>query len=287
MITIAFVVLHYEDIDSTNKCLNSLKKYLNNKMFNVQIIVVDNGSPNNKLSHKYTFFNQKNVYLLSSKENLGFAQGNNIGYRFAKFRLKADIIILCNNDLIFKQKDFVEKLVKHYGDFDVAGPQVITGEQHINKNPIYKINRTISDVNKILLKYDFLKFLWLFNVDDIFMKSIALQRSKKNEKEISTSVSYRLYGACLIFSDEYIKKFDGLFPGTFMYGEEDILWYFVNKNSLRMKYYDDLIVFHEGQASTTLTTKSDRKARFFYYKNARNSFAELKKIMLKNQKDFK
>ena len=39
---IVFVILHYNDIEETRKCLISLKKYI--KEGNVDIVIVDNGS---------------------------------------------------------------------------------------------------------------------------------------------------------------------------------------------------------------------------------------------------
>ena len=123
---IVFVVLHYENLEDTRCCLDSLVKYLYSK--NAQIVVVDNGSRQGKLIDISSQYAQDNIHFIYSKENLGFAKGNNLGFKVAKHNLNADIIVLANNDLVFEQECFVDKVIKHYTEdkFDVAGPRIIS-----------------------------------------------------------------------------------------------------------------------------------------------------------------
>jgi hypothetical protein len=82
---IFIIILHYQNWDDTNECLNSLKKL---DYDNFETIVIDN-----------------------DKENRGFAGGNNLGIRQA-LEKGADYILLLNNDTIINQPDFLKKLVK-------------------------------------------------------------------------------------------------------------------------------------------------------------------------------
>jgi hypothetical protein len=90
---VALIVLHYRRKDLTEVCLQSLSK-LEKKDFSIQIIVVDNLSPEplGDLKKKYP-----QVFYLTNNRNLGFAAGNNVGLKFA-LKQKADFFMLLNND---------------------------------------------------------------------------------------------------------------------------------------------------------------------------------------------
>ncbi|EMF0409107.1 glycosyltransferase, partial [Enterococcus faecium] len=72
---IGFEVLHYETINETIQCVESI---LSN-VINPVIVVVDNASSNNsgnELIEKFKSYD--NVFVLINEKNLGFAKGNNI-----------------------------------------------------------------------------------------------------------------------------------------------------------------------------------------------------------------
>ena len=124
---ICFVILHYIVIDDTIECIESI--FNNIKYENYNIVVVDNKSPNSSgkiLKDKY----KKNdrVTVILNNENSGFAKGNNIGYKYAKAILKAQFIILINNDTIIKQNDFIDKIINTYEEtkFYVLSPNIIS-----------------------------------------------------------------------------------------------------------------------------------------------------------------
>lgn len=276
-ISISFVVLHYNNWNETKNCIQSLKKYLNNKT--VHIIVVDNGSTKEKLNKISRENNNPFIHYIISSKNLGFARGNNLGFKYAKYTLNSSIIILTNNDTWFKQKDFIDKLELHYLEgFDVAGPKILTQNGTINQNPIFKVYDDPSKVKKLILKFKFLLFLWNFNLDNFFMKKIV-PLVRKNKNEVLNSDNFKLHGACLIFAHNYIKRFDGLSSDTFMYGEEDYLKYITKINKLRLKYFKDLVVYHKGNASTDKEYGLGRMKRKFYYTWSLDSFRKLEVYM--------
>lgn len=281
---IVFVVLHYNNLKETKKCITSLKKYLSN--INVHIVIVDNGSPVNRLDKLKSQNQNPQIHYIISQENLGFARGNNLGFKYAKEKLKANIIILTNNDTWFEQKDFITLLKKYYENgFDVAGPKILTNNGKENQNPITTTYTTPKEVDKVIFKFKFLNLLWLFNLDNMFMKKIVpvFKRKKANKNE-NRITDFKLHGACLIFSSSYIDKFNGLSPQTFMYGEEDFLKYIVDSNDMKFQYFNDLEVFHKGNASTDEKYGLGRKKRKFYYYWNLDSFTKLKNLMMKNKK---
>src|SRR5699024_3362440 len=93
---IGFVILHYQVLQETLACIASIEAHIDTA--NYAIIVVDNASPNGsgKILAK-RFVNSERVQVIVNEENLGFSQGNNVGYRCAK-ALGCTFICLCNND---------------------------------------------------------------------------------------------------------------------------------------------------------------------------------------------
>ena len=137
MIKIAFVVLHYETLDDTSECIDSLKKYIVDD--SVKIVVVDNGSVHGKLNTIEEKYKSDSVIFLYSDENLGFAKGNNIGFKYAKEKLQSDIIILANNDLIFRQEDFVDKLITYGKDGSLVSRRKALAFLHNDKDVVNKV----------------------------------------------------------------------------------------------------------------------------------------------------
>ena len=52
----------------------------------------------------------RKLILIKNEKNYGFAEGNNVGIRFALVKINPDFILLLNNDTVVK-KDFLDKLI--------------------------------------------------------------------------------------------------------------------------------------------------------------------------------
>ena len=276
MCKVAIVVLHYENLLDTKECLDSLLKYLTDD--HTQIVVVDNGSVKEKLIEIESNYKNSQVHFIYSKNNLGFSNGNNLGFAYAKHKLNADIIILANNDLVFKQTDFIEELVKAENrlHFDVAGPKIISLVDGTNQNPVPTIYRSLKDVKKRILKFRILYLLSFLNID------VKLQNKYRNHNIRLNSINnedFQLHGACMIFANRYIRAFDGLCDKTFMYGEESILKYQCLKYNFKLCYLNQLEVFHKEGSTTNKILGSNINKRRFYYTNNIRGCKVLEKLM--------
>ncbi len=271
-----FVILHYENLADTIECISSLQSYIKND--GSEVVLVDNGSIHGKLKDIEGDYDHSCIHFLYSESNLGFAKGNNIGFRYAKYQLEADIIILCNNDLVFKQIDFVKTVVNHYekDHFDVAGTRIISLEDGKNQNPVPVLYSTLSKLDRRIVKYYLLYILSIFNLDTVVQKRVA---KEIEEYHPSDNDDFQLFGACLIFANKYLDSFDGLYDKTFMYNEESILKERVKRHFLQMKYYDDIEVMHKEGASTKAIYGKGKKKRQFFYRWNINSCWLLRKII--------
>jgi len=112
MLKFALVVLNWNNAKDTLECLQSIEKI---DYPNYQVIVIDNGSTDNSVSQIKTQF-PKHV-LIETKENLGYAEGNNRGIAEVQ-KQKADLIFLLNNDTIVSPQ-----LLKEIAKAAIAHPK--------------------------------------------------------------------------------------------------------------------------------------------------------------------
>ncbi len=91
---IVVIVLHFRNLDDTVECLDSL---IQQDYSNFEIILVDNGSQDAPLVDAVKSYPR--LHCIRNESNLGFAEGNNIGIRYALQR-GADAVLLLNNDTV-------------------------------------------------------------------------------------------------------------------------------------------------------------------------------------------
>lgn len=274
---ISFVVLHYETLHDTEACLRSIVNYFGQG--EIHVAVVDNASKSGKLRLiEEAFAAYDNITFLYSESNLGFAKGNNLGFAYAKREWQPDLILLCNNDLVFDQPDFVARLTAAYEaePFDVAGPRIISLIDGMNQNPTIRPVSSKKEVGTRLWKLRVLYLLSFFHLDVLVKKYVSKPVTEYHYEE---GADFQLHGACLILGKRFIERYDGLYDGTFMYGEEDILRFQVDRDGLCMKYLDDLEVRHkEGSSTASVYRKSAQKRRFLY-KWSIDSYRQLYRMM--------
>ncbi|KYC64650.1 glycosyltransferase [Heyndrickxia coagulans] len=295
MVKFAFVILHYQTLQDTIECIDSIFNNMDSDDY--KIIVVDNGSTNNsgdELLRRYKKSPQ--VKIIKSKKNLGFANGNNLGYKFAKEELKAKFILLINNDTVINQKNFTKKIEEKYKTtgFDILGPDIISLADNKHQNPQRTEGISKQELKKLIWHYRTRRLLNLLCIEEkiinIYFKLKKIAKKKEPSIEIRWAKeqhNVQLHGACLIFSPGYVKKFNGLYSKTFMYMEEDILYYISIREGLRILYTPEIKIFHKEDSSTNaLFPDNNRNKRTFIYKNTIKSAKELIKLKKDFNKNF-
>jgi len=104
--SVSVIVVSYNSEKYLVKCISSI---LDSDCLPHEIIVVDNASSDNSLKTIEKF--QKNIQIIKSKTNLGFAGGNNLGIN----KSKGDIIVLINPDA-YVTTSAISELVKPFLD---------------------------------------------------------------------------------------------------------------------------------------------------------------------------
>ncbi|MGD0340956.1 MAG: glycosyltransferase, partial [Bacteroidales bacterium] len=249
-----FVILHYQTKTDTIECVNSILTNITNP--GVKIIVVDNGSPNGSgVELKELFKDNDKVEVLLSPDNLGFTGGNNIGFRYARHQCKADFIAMINNDTIIRQQNFIDAIINKFikSPFHLLGPDIVTMSGK-HQNPVFNKLSSLKAVQNYIKHYRKVLFLNYLGLDTILEKikklffpesGIHIENIRKEIDHSSEQEGVPLHGSAIVFSGLYIQKYEGLYPGPFMYGEEAILDYFVKKDKLISVYWPGVIVLHK------------------------------------------
>lgn len=282
----AFIILQYGAYEYTKKCIDSIYRYIQEPY---RIIVVDNASRDDSYERlEKDFMSDEKVVILQAKKNLGFAKGNNLGFRYAKENFHPDYIILLNNDTELLNTQFCKVIEEEYNRsaFHVMGPLILTEDGRYTSNPVRTSPWREEEV-KMLIKHDRLRLrLDKYNLLSVYRLAYIVKQMMKRKKpktkidSLSRQENVELHGSFLIFSRDYIREFDGLNEDTFMYCEEHILYQTLMKRGLKTVYNPQLMVYHAEDASTDKAFSESREKDRFLWENHRNSCKVLLDIII-------
>lgn len=270
-IRIVYSILHFQTLEMTILCIEKLIQL--NSGHNYFILVIDNGSTNKSgiiLKQKYT--NNKRVIIILNKRNLGFAKGNNIGYKYAKNKLHADIIVVMNNDILIYQSNFccsLLELVNSNPSVSVFAPDIINKKGE-HQNPVRTKELSIKDILFVLLYNIWLQIVMRIpTINKVFItylnkrhskvtKNCILNRASDNQKNIVP------HGAMIIYANDYLKNEPIAFnPQTFLFCEEDLLYIYLKKKGYISMFSNTIKVFHLEDVSTDNYTTNEIRKRLF------------------------
>ena len=260
---IVFLILHYKIIDETVNCVQSIISNYGNE--NYEVVIVDNGSINGTgemLKEKYK--NNSNIYVI---------------------KRGANYIIMVNNDIVFTQNNFCKLMIEKYNEFHYAilGPKIL-----LPKGDEFCYNIKVKSIKEqhifILLLYVrlFLAYIGLGKIFEILFK----KKNKKRKNRIDINLKREnipIYGCCIIFSEDYINRFDGIDDRTFLYCEESLLYLRILENNLKIVYDPQLEILHNHSVVTKKIKNTIIKKEIFVVKNLIKS----NKILLNEIKKYK
>lgn len=218
MPTVYIILINYNGYKDTIECVKSLWKidYLNYK-----IIIVDNNSTDESIMILKKNIN--NCIILESKENLGFAGGNNIGIKYA-LEHNADYVMLLNNDTLVS-KNFLNNMIKSFYEdkrIGIVGPKIM---YYFDKSRIWYGGGRIN----------WFKFIGQhFGIGEI-------DKDKYNEKK---EVSF-MTGCCMLIKKEVFKNVGLLKEDYFMYFEDVDFCARVLGENFKIFYNPKSVIYHK------------------------------------------
>lgn len=272
-----FVILHFNNIKETMECVDSLEK------FKQKIIVVSNSKDYDNLRK----IEKRVDKVIINEENIGFAKANNIGCKYAIEKFKPDFLCVINNDIVIDQKDFldkVEKLYKKY-QFDVLGPKILPEDlPSVNPFPVYdtleKIEDRIKYTKKLIKIYNSVILRNLLSCY-ILIKSKLKKVSKPVNGE-KDELGVALHGCALIFSKKYYERYETVFYNeTFLYHEEEFLYYRCKHDNLTFLYSPEVELVHKEGRSLDNSFNNNYKKLIFKNKEILKSLQLLEAVYKK------
>lgn len=235
---VSILIVNWNGAELLPKCLNSLQKQ---KYKNIEIIINDNNSKDNS---KEVIKKYGDVILIQSKDNYGFAGGNNIAVKKAKGKY----VLLLNTDTVVTN-DFLEKLVESMETDATLG---VVQPKFLYDNPDFPDKNIINSIGAYLTNTGFLYYPGYGKKDT---------RAIYNKK----SEVFSAYGACMLIRKEVIDKI-GLFDSDyFLYFEETDFCMRVWLSGWRIEYIPGVLIYHEGGVSTR--KQGMEKIYFHSFKN--------------------
>lgn len=237
MLKVFLVILNWNRLPDTLECLDSIKD-LNVRGFGLETIVVDNGSTDDSLEKLRKI---RNIKLVSNKENLGFAGGNNRGIEFA-LKAGANYVVVLNNDVILG-KDSIWEMVKKAEESSEVGavsPKIYFAKGFEFKKEKYKD----SDLGKVIwyaggtIDWDNVQGLTA-GVDKVDRGEFG----KENETDFAT-------GTCMLISKKAVREVGMFDEKYFMYYEDTDLSIRLKKAGYRVIYCPKAKVWHKVAQSS-------------------------------------
>ncbi len=267
MIKYVFIILHYQALDVTAACVDSILALSGSG--EAAVIIVDNASGNGSgeaLENRYR--EEERVKILLRGSNDGYSRANNEGYAMARRLYDPEFVIVANNDVEFTQKDFLERISDIYKEYSYAvlGPDILKTATGEHQSPVRRAPMGPEQIGHELEKDRWkLKHLGLLCAAKQVKNAIVGQRlnerikqsvHRKARGDFDPAAAYEdvcIFGACQIFSRNYMELRDKLYdPETFFYYEEDILTRYCLDHGLKVMYHPGVQVSHLESASTAM-----------------------------------
>lgn len=202
-------------------CLHSLDKVTYS---NVNIVLIDNGSTDGSVNLIKKEF--PNIEIIQLKENLGYAGGNNYGFKNVKIQSEYSIFI--NNDTLVST-NFINPLIE----------------------PLKNDTSIIQTAPKIFYADD-PNLLWFaggyINLFFGWIRHRGIRKIDKGQYNNSTLIDYAT-GCCICMRTKDFKLFKMFDESFSMYGEDVDLSIRVRKAGGKIMYIPESNIWHKVSAS--------------------------------------
>jgi len=250
---VLLITVNYRRADSTAQFLESASALEGFRA--VHVLVVENGSADGsaeKLRPIVARFG--NVELLESSVNLGYFGGAN--WALQQYLAKApqpDWVIVCNNDILFDQRDLMLRLLdRDPRTVGVVAPAIVASGTGADCNPFLYERPSAWQV----LRYRF----WISNyycaaLQQLLSPYVRILRHQLNSwlrKPPSGQYGpvYAAHGSFLIFSRAYFESGGYIDDGFFLYAEEFTVAEICLRLGLTVSYDPSLRVSHDAHQAT-------------------------------------
>ena len=224
---VGIIVVHYQKLEDTLRCLESLKEL---EYSNAFVIVVDSASPNGSGYVLCDRFNGNGIEVIVTPDNQGFAASNNVGIKRAR-TLGAEYVWLLNADTSVEKAALNELVMsaERYPNAGAWGSKILYGETENSADS--SPEKRIWSAGGIL---DFQK------------QSVQMRGSDELDRgqwDKESSCDY-LPGCSMLISCSALNSFGYMPEEYFMYFEETAWCTRMRKLGFDLRYVPQSVVYH-------------------------------------------
>ena len=266
---LGIAIINYNTYKKTIDCIDSIRKYTT---IPYRIYLLDNASQNRSVAIlEEAYQSSVDVVLIASKENLGYARGNNLCIEYM-VNDGCDYCLISNNDILC-----------HDGTIDKLYECLVNNSEYAIVAPKIKgIDRKFQDSFKIK-KSSKIEYLQQNTYFANFFKKKNEERKAEHNRITNFSEVYWVSGAFFMCNLEYMQQIGYFDSYTFLFYEESILSCKCKKAKYKIGYLPSIEVTHYHAASTgggvnIVTKLANFRSELYYwkvYENAGRAFLRL------------
>jgi GT2 family glycosyltransferase len=218
---VSVISVNYNQSAVTLEMLESFRKVT---YPNYEIIIVDNGSPND--NPEIIRNNYPEVNLIKSAENLGFAGGNNLGIKASK----GDYVLLINNDTEV-DPNFLQPLVKKFQTDKIIG--AVSPKIYFHHTP------------------KMLQFTGFSKMNNYTIRNHGWGYGKMDNGQFDEDKeTFFAHGAAMMVSREVMQKVGLMAEIFFLYYEEMDWAQRIRDAGYKIFYIHNSMIYHKESIST-------------------------------------
>lgn len=237
MTDLSIIIISFNTKEITKKCLETVFTSLENADFQTEVIVIDNNSTDGSVEMLENFqspISNLQFHFIKSKDNLGFAKGNNVAVKEAKGKY----LLFLNSDIEVLD-DAIPKIYKYFtsseNKFNFVGGKLFERDgktAQASCGPFYSLPVAFAA---------------------LFLKADYYHLTRYSPNSI-TEVDW-VSGACIMCKKEDFESLGGFDEKIFMYMDEIDLLYRAKQKSYRVGFYPNAQFIHLGSASSAKRTQ--------------------------------
>lgn len=242
---LAIVIVSYNTRQLLDDCLTSVFK-AERPSGGLEVVVVDNDSQDDSVQMVKKKFKQ--VILVESKENLGFAKGNNIGVN----KTNSKFILFLNSDTVI-EKDSLTKPLKYIKKHPKVGAVTVK---------LFLADGTIDYDNQRGYPDPWTSFCHFTGISKLFPNSTFLNNYHLGRKNLNQIHQVPMTaGSFMLMPTKLFEKVGRWCEDYFFYGEDLDLCHQINKAGYKIIYYPKTTTLHLRGASSGLRKESKKIAK--------------------------
>ena len=225
---VTLIILNHNSLSKLgDEAYRFLESIISTNYDNLEIIIIDNASTDGSLEEmEKRFKNVNNLRIIKSKINLGYAAGNNLGFKI--YGRKSKYVAFINND-VEVEKDWLIKII----EVMEKDPSIAAAQPKILQ----------------LRKRDLIDSLG--GIIDRLGRAYDLFHDLRDNERITKPIEvFYARGAAIVIHSEIFNQLGGFDPSYFIYYEETDLCWRIRLLGYRVVTVPTSKIYHLGGGTT-------------------------------------